>query len=296
MTDTIAPKVRKKDKMLKWAIFFCLPNIIFFIVFFIAPAIVGVWYSLTDFNGLRRMNFVGMENYFQLFRDPEFYDILLNTFKYSIFAVPLGYIAALGLALLLSSNALRNSTLLRILIYWPTLISTIMVGLTWRWIFGENFGILNYLLTSAGLSPINWATNPNAAFATTIIAGIWAGCGTSMLIFIGGIAQIPQMLHEAAIIDGANKWQDFFYVTLPSLKPVSFMVIILSTIGSFKVFAMVQTLTNGGPGTATTYMIQYIYSTGFEKQRVGYSSAASIVLFLLLLIMSFAQTRINSQD
>jgi alpha-1,4-digalacturonate transport system permease protein len=170
-----------------------------------------------------------------------------------------------------------------------------MVGLTWKWIFGESFGIVNFLLSQADMKPILWSSAAGPAFWTTVIANVWADCGVNMLIFIGGIKQIPISLHEAARIDGASKWQDFIHVTLPSLSPVSFMVIIMSVVNSFKVFAMVQTLTNGGPGTATTYMIQYIYNTGFNKMKVGYSCAASMLMFLILMIISIIQTKVDAK-
>ncbi|MDO4295337.1 MAG: sugar ABC transporter permease [bacterium] len=290
---TTAYRPKKRDYRQKWALLFCLPNIVFFLVFFIAPAIVGIWYSFTNYNGLKKMDFIGLENYITLFQDKEFYKILLNTAKFALVSVPVSYCVSLGLGLLLASDKMKGSTILRILIYWPTLLSTIMVGLTWKWIFGESFGLINYLLELAGLPKIGWATNASAAFITTVVAGAWAGCGTNMLIFIGGIKQIPEELKEAARIDGANKWQIFRAITLPHLKPISYMVIILAIIGAFKEFAMVQTLTNGGPGTATTYMIQYIYTTGFQKLKVGYSSAASMVLFVLLLIMSLVQSKVT---
>ncbi|MDO4325879.1 MAG: sugar ABC transporter permease [bacterium] len=291
----VAVRPKKKDSRQKWALLFCLPNILFFLVFFVAPAVVGIWYSFTDYNGLKKMNFIGLENYITLFQDPEFYKILLNTAKFAIISVPVGYVVSLGMGLLLASDKMKGSSILRVLIYWPTLLSTIMVGLTWKWIFGESFGLVNYLLEAAGLPKIGWATDPTAAFITTIVAGAWAGCGTNMLIFIGGIKQIPEELKEAARIDGANPWQIFKAITLPHLKPLSYMVIMLSLIGAFKEFAMVQTLTNGGPGTATTYMIQYIYLTGFQKLKVGYSSAASMVLFVLLLIMSLVQSKLTEE-
>ena len=165
------------------------PNILFFLVFFAAPAIVGIWYSLTNFNGLKKMDFIGLENYINLFKDVEFYKVLWNTIKYTIISVPLSYVTALGLGLLLSSEKMKGIGLFRVLIYWPTLLSTIMVGLTWKWIFGESFGLINYLLSKAGLNPIGWSTNATAAFITTIVAGVWAGCGTNMLIFIGALKQ-----------------------------------------------------------------------------------------------------------
>ena len=174
-TAGAAPARRKKrDTRQLWAFGFCLPNILFFLVFFVAPAIVGVWYSLTNYNGFKQMDFVGLSNYIKLFRDPEFYKTLWQTILYSIVSVPLGYAVALGLGLLLSSEKIKGITILRILIYWPILLSTIMVGLTWRWIFGESFGLINYLLQCIGLDGIKWATNPTAAFVTTIIAGIWS--------------------------------------------------------------------------------------------------------------------------
>lgn len=287
---------KKRDKRQMWAFAFCLPNILFFLVFFVAPAIVGVWYSLTNFNGLKKMDFIGLENYINLFQDIEFYKVLWNTVKYTLVSVPLSYVTALGLGLLLSSEKLKGVGVFRVLIYWPTLLSTIMVGLTWKWIFGESFGLVNYLLSKVGMEPIGWATNATAAFITTIVAGVWAGCGTNMLIFIGALKQIPTELKEAAMLDGAKNHQIFRHITLPFLKPVSFMVIILAVISSFKVFAMVQTLTGGGPGTSTTYMIQYIYNTGFDKMKVGYSSAASMVLFVILLVMSFIQTRMSEKN
>lgn len=286
---------RRFDKRQAWAFAFCLPNILFFLIFFVAPAIVGIGYSLTNYNGFKRMDFVGLSNYITLFTDGDFYKTMWQTICYSLVSVPLGYAAALGLGLLLSSERLKGITLLRILVYWPVLLSTIMVGLTWRWIFGENFGLINYLLQCAGLPPVKWATDSTAAFMTTVIAGVWSGCGTNILIFIGALKQISTELVEAATLDGANSWQIFRNITLPHLKPVSFMVIILLVINSFKVFAMVQTLTNGGPGTATTYMIQYIYTTGFTRNKVGYASAASMVLFVILLILSFVQTKISDR-
>lgn len=286
-----AARPKPRDYRQKWAFLFCLPNILFFLVFFVAPAVVGIWYSFTNYNGLKKMDFVGLENYITLFQDAEFYKVLFNTAKFVLVFVPAGYVVALGLAVLLSADAMKGSTILRILVYWPTLLSTIMVGLTWKWIFGENFGLLNYLLEQMGIPRIGWASNPGAAFFTTVIASVWAGCGTNMLIFIGALKQIPEELKEAARIDGANSWQIFKAITIPHLRPVTFMVLILSMITGFKEFAMVQTLTNGGPGTATTYMIQYIYTTGFTKLRVGYASAVSIVLFVILMVLSFVQTK-----
>ena len=278
-----------------WSFLFCAPNIILFIVFFLIPAVIGVWYSFTNYNGLSRLEFIGLQNYDRLFHDVEFYSVLLNTIKYTVVSVPLCYVVSLGLALLLANDRIRGNAITRILVYWPTLLSSIMVGVTWKWLFSESYGFINYMLTVYGIEPVRWFSNPTSAFITTIVASAWSGCGVNMLIFIGGIKQVPQDLYEAARIDGATWWQQFKVITFPALKPLSFMVILLEIVGSFKVFAMPLTLTNGGPGTATTYMTQYIYKTGFERLDVGYSSAVSMIMFVILLLVSYLQTRINAK-
>ncbi len=280
----------------RWALFFCAPNIILFVVFFLVPAIMGVSYSFTDFNGLNRMNFVGLANYQRLFKDVEYYLVLLNTIKYTIINVPIGYFVALLLALILCDDTFKGSSMTRVLVYWPTLLSSIMVGITWKWLFSETYGAVNFMLLQAGFPAVKWFTNPRSAFATVIVASAWSGCGTNMLIFIGGLKQIPTELYEAARIDGASPVQRFFTITMPSLKPVSFMVVLLLIVNSFKVFAMPLTLTNGGPGTATTFMIQYIYETGFDRMNVGFSSAVSMTMFVLLMIVSWVQTKHNARS
>ncbi len=279
-----------------WALLFCAPNIIFFIIFFIWPAAIGFYYSFTNYDGWRNMDFVGLQNYINLFHDTQFYSVFWNTVIYVVVSVPLGMAVALFLALLLNDDSIKGNAITRVLVYWPTLLSTIMVGVTWKWIFGESFGVANYVITSFGFNRVGWFSNSTAAFWTTIVASVWSGCGVNMLIYLGGLKQIPADLYEAATIDGANAWHRFWDITLPSLKPVTFMILLTSMINAFKVFAMVQTLTNGGPGTATTYMIQYIYQTGFTRNRHGYASAASMILFFVLLVISFVQTRMNARS
>lgn len=299
ITFTIGEDDMKKkgiNNYQKWALFFTLPNIILFIVFFVFPAVLGIYYSFTNYNGLGRMDFIGLENYIKLFQDKTFYKVLFRTISYVLITVPLVYLTALVAALLMTTKTVKCKTILRVSIYWPTLLSTIMVGLTWRWIFGENFGIINYLLMQIGMNPIGWGTTPTAAFLTTIIAEVWCNAGFFMMIFIGALENIPEELYEAGAIDGTNNWERFRYITLPQLKPTSFMIIVLTTINMFKVFASVVTLTGGGPGNSTTYMIQYIYQTGFEKMKIGYASAGSMVLFTILLLLSLVQMYINNKQ
>lgn len=291
-------KVKKKslNDYRLWALFFTLPIMIFFIIFFLIPAVTGLYFSFTNYNGINKMDFVGISNYKEIFSNLEFLKVIARTAVYVMITVPAAYCVSLGLAVLLTARNLKCRTLLRVVVYWPTLLSTIMVGLTWRWIFGENFGVINFILQEMGLRSIEWFSNASAAFATTIIANIWQNAGFAMMIFIGAIEQISVELYEASQMDGASPWQKFFYVTLPQIKPTSFLIIITSTIGAFKVFAEIVTLTGGGPGNSTTFIIQYIYETGFEKMKVGYSSACSMILFVLLLVLSLIQTKMNKEE
>lgn len=190
-----------------WALFFVAPNIVLFFLFFVCPASLGLFYSLTDYNGFTRMNFVGLQNYIDLVRDPLFYSAVFRTIKYSVVSVSLVYTSSLLIAVLLTKKTLMLRNLNRVFVYIPTLFSTVLVGLTWRWIFGEKFGVINYVLSNLNLQPIPWATESFWAFTTVVISSVWFWTGFYMLIFIGGIENIDASLYEAAHIDGASSRQ-----------------------------------------------------------------------------------------
>ena len=284
-----------KFKKSKWPLIFTGTNIVLFLLFFLLPAVLGFYYSLTDYKGYATANFIGFENYIELFQDPTFYKALSRTFHYMIMIVPLNYIVSLSVALLLNNDRLKGQTLGKIIIFLPWTISGIIAGVIWKWLFGEHFGFINYLLSVLGGEPISWFTNANAALAVLIIAGIWGGMAFNMLQFTNSLKNILKSLYEAADIDGANAWQKFINITLPALKPTTFMILLLSSIGAMKEFALVQSLTNGGPGTDNVFIVQYIYQTGFERNRVGYASAASMILFVILLVFGLLQLKFGGQ-
>lgn len=277
----------------KWPLIFTGTNIILFIVFFLIPAALGFYYSLTDYKGFATANFIGFANYAELFQDASFYKSLFRTFQYTICLVPLIYVVSLGVALLLNSEHTKGKFISKIVIFLPWTISGIIAGVIWKWLFGENFGFINYIITQMGGEAVPWFSNSNAAFAVIIIAAIWGGTAFNMLQFLSALKNVPTSLYEAADIDGANSFNKLIHITIPALKPTSFMVILLGSIGAMKEFAMVQSLTNGGPGTSNMFIVQYIYQTGFEKMRVGYASAASMVLFAILLGIGLIQMKIG---
>jgi alpha-1,4-digalacturonate transport system permease protein len=240
-----------------------------------------------------RLNFIGLANFQKLFADSTFYAALSRTFLYTVLSVPLVYVSSLGVAALLVSRAVRGRTAAKIVIFLPWLISPIVVGVIWKWLFGQDFGFVNFVISTLGGNPLPWSSNGNLALTVVIFAAAWGGTAFNMLLFIAALKNIPEALLEAAELDGANAWQRFRHVTLPGIAPTSFMVILLSTLHAMKEFAMIQALTNGGPGSENVLIVQYIYKTGFEQSKVGYASAASMVLMAVLLAIALIQLRFN---
>ncbi|SFL33469.1 alpha-1,4-digalacturonate transport system permease protein [Gracilibacillus orientalis] len=279
-----------KDTNKKWAFIFVAANLVLFLLFFAWPALLGVYYSLTEYNG-NVATFIGLENYINLFQDPSFYKAMSRTFLYTLIGVPLVYITSLFVSVMLTSNHTKGKNIAKIIFFFPWLVSPIVVGVLWRWMFGESFGFVNFVIQAIGGNPIPWSSNGDFAFIVVLFATAWAGTAFNMLIFIGAIISIPRSLYEAADVDGGSGWQKFWHVTLPSIRSTSFLVILLAVFNLMKEFPMVQSLTNGGPGTDTTFIVQYIYETGFDQMRVGYASAASMVLFVILLVFSLLQFR-----
>lgn len=285
-------KYRKRDTNQKWAFLFVAANLILFSIFFAWPAILGIYYSFTDYNG-NTATFIGLENYINLFQDQSFYKAMSRTFLYTLIGVPFVYCVSLLVSVLLVSKYTRGKTIAKTIFFFPWLVSPIVVGVLWRWMFGESFGFINYILQLLGGTPLPWSSSGNLAFVVILFATAWAGTAFNMLIFIGALISIPKSLYEAADVDGATGWQKFWHITLPSIRSTSFLVVLLATFNLMKEFPMVQSLTNGGPGTDTTFAVQYIYETGFNQMKVGYASAASMVLFVILLVLSLLQLKIS---
>lgn len=283
---------KEKWKMSIAPYLFVLPNLIIFSVFIVVPALFGLVYSLTDYDGINPMSFVGLDNYVNVLGDGEFWTALRKTAVYAAVVVPLLFAASLGIALLLVQK-IRMRGIFRAVIYWPTMVSFIIVGLTWKWILGGSFGVANYVLESLGFAPIGWLTDPFYANLSVVLATLWSRTGFFMVIFIAGLQSIPQEYYEAATIDGASKVRSFFSITLPLLKPTSLLVVMLSLIDAFKAYPLMFALTGGGPGKETTYIVQYIYQTGFTKQELGTASAMSVILFLIIAVLTVAQFKLG---
>ncbi|WP_328675704.1 sugar ABC transporter permease [Streptomyces sp. NBC_01261] len=268
-------------------------NVVLFALFFVWPAVIGLVYSFTNYTGVGAFQFIGLDNYQNLFGDSTFYDALFRTLLYTVLVVPLNFVLSLFIANLVVSKQAKGASVARVVFFIPWLISPIVVGVLWRWLFGENFGLINYVVEKLGGSAVPWQSNADLSLGVVVMAGAWWGTAFSMLLFIAAIKNVPVSYYEAASLDGAGPWRQFVSITLPSIAPTSFIVILLNTINAMKEYPLFVSLNNGGPGTSNNLLVQYIYQTGFNRGQIGYASAASFVLMLILMAVAIIQLIVN---
>jgi multiple sugar transport system permease protein len=274
---------------------FILPNLLGFALFTLVPVVFSLVLALMNWDGANEVTWAGLDNFKKLFSDTTFRISLFNTFYYVIGTVPLTMAASLGLALLLN-QPLRGRNFFRTTFFFPFVASLVAVAVVWNMLFNPAMGPVNQLLVTLGVeNPPRWSASVDWAMPTVIMASIWRGMGYFMVIYLAALQGIPSYLYEAAEIDGANAWQKFRYVTLPMLTPATFFVSIMLIIASFKVFDLILVMTNGGPGRATNVLVIHTYNTAFREFRFGYSSAIAMVLFLIVLIITIVQFRMEKR-
>jgi len=271
---------------------YILPNFIGFLVFIAIPIVAGFVISLTNYNGFKG-EFVGLANYAKLFTDSQFKAALVNNLVYSALSVPLTVMAALILALALNRKLLGGS-FFKTVYFFPNLTSMVAIGCVTMLLFQPTQGPVNQLLRFLGVAEENlpqWLLSTKTALLTVIIAVVWKQAGYYMIMFLGGLKNIPPHLYEAARIDGANPWKIFWNVTWPMLSPTTFMVTILCFIYSFQVFDIINVTTEGGPGRATSVLVFRIYKEAFKNWKMGYASAIAYFLFMIILLITLIQWR-----
>jgi multiple sugar transport system permease protein len=270
---------------------FLLPDLAGLAVFLVIPIGYAFYISLHDWNALSQMQWAGLSNYVRLFADGQFWSSLKTTALYTVFYVPIVYCLSLCLALLVNQR-LPLMRFFRTVFFVPVVLSLVVSSLMWKYIFDERAGLLNYLLGFIGIPPQPWLGSVELALPAIIIVSLWIQMGYFMVIFIAGLQDIPREYYEAARIDGANRWQMFWRITLPLLKPTSLFVIVISLIGSFQVFDQIWVMTKGGPANATQVTAIYIYQQAFQYLNLGYGSAIAFVLFVIILGFSLLQFKL----
>ena len=272
---------------IRWA--FLLPTVIVLFVITIYPMLNSLWNSLHYFNLFTPddQRFVGLGNYVDLLQnDPTFWIVMRITFIYTIGVVAVQFVAGLGMALLLD-RAMRGITLLRTLIIIPILISPVVVGLTWRYMY-EPWGVLNYALGKIGIGPIEWVSQPNTALIAIMVVDIWQWTPFVVLVLLAGLQSIPREVVEAATLDGLKFRQYFTRIVWPLLRPVALIVLLIRMMDALKVFDTVYVLTRGGPGTSTYVASMYNYVLFFGNYQVGYAAAMSYIILIIVNVFAIA--------
>lgn len=273
---------------------FFLPGTALYLLLFVYPSVTGLYYSLTDWDGLSpAYRFVGLDNYAVLAEHIVFHKSLVNNLKFMLAVVLLQFLVSLLLSLQLSRSS-RVNVALRSLYFVPTVISSVAVGFIWTFIYDPTLGLLNSLLEHAGLADLsqNWLGNPNLAIFSLAFVQAWAHIGQMVILFVAGLQSIPAELVEAARLDGATRWTLFRRVTWPLLAPAATIVAAYTTIQSFKAFDLIFTMTGGGPNYATEILSTFIYSAAFTNYTYGLASAASMFFLALICLITFLQFRL----
>ncbi|MEW6701250.1 MAG: sugar ABC transporter permease [Bacteroidota bacterium] len=281
-------------------ILFLGPSLVVIFVFFFLPVIAAFLMSFTDFDiyalgNLSYLRFVGLKNYSNLLNDPLFWTALKNTFYFVAVGGPLSVAASLGAALLLNSKFIKYKSAFRLVYFLPVVTTLVAVSIVWRYIYHPRFGLLNYILSLVGIGRIDWLGDPVFSMPAIILLAVWKNFGYNMIIFTAGLQNIPEELYEAASIEGASAWQQFKQITLPQLAPTTLFISVITMIGYFQLFAEPYVMTQGGPLNSTLSIVLYMYQEGFRWWNIGYSTAIAFLLFVIILIGTVIQFKLQKE-
>ncbi len=269
---------------------FIMPALIGTLIFIVIPVICSFGLSFTKWDLLNSIEFIGLNNYIEIFTEPLFGKILLNTVVFAVSTSIFGVIIPLILAAILNSK-IKGAEFYKTAYFLPFITPMIVIGIVWDWIFDPNIGILNHILHVH----INWLYDTHFALPALIFVSVWKLIGYNMIIFLSSLSGISQSMFEAAKIDGANAFQTFKSVTIPLLSPTIFFVVIITAISSFQVFDLIYLMTQGGPLDSTNVLVYAIYKNAFEYFNVGKASAIAYVLFVIILVLTLIQWNLRKK-
>ncbi|NEE02963.1 carbohydrate ABC transporter permease [Phytoactinopolyspora halotolerans] len=283
----------KRSTLVGWS--FILPNFIGFALFTLVPVIAAFVLAFMEWNSYSSPSWVGLDNFERMFSDENFRVAFVNTLFYAGGHIPLTLVAALTLAVVLNRK-IRGVQFFRTAAFFPYITSLVAVAVVWNMLFDPTMGPVNQFLETLGISnPPRWTASTDWSMPAVIITSVWRDMGYYMVLYLAGLQTIPEEYYEAARVDGANAWQRFWHVTLPGLRPVTFFVVVMLTIQSFKILDLIVVMTDGGPGRSTLVLAQLIYREGIREGRFGYSSAIALVLFFIVLTITVLQFRLNER-
>lgn len=259
------------------------PYLIFVIVFVLFPVLFCFFLTFNKWNIIAPMHFIGTDNYVRLFQDKLFWTAILNTLKFLLVHIPLQLVVSLLLAELLNQK-IKALSFFRASFFMPVIVSGVVITILWQQLLGYDAGLINRFLTQFGFPKVGWLVNPDVAIYSIAIMATWKNVGLYVILFLVGLQTVPPQYYEAAKLEGANRWQRFYHITLPMINPTIFMVVILSTIGGFSLFIEPYIMTGGGPMNRTLSAVLYIYKQAFQYYNMGYS--ATLGFFYAMIIMT----------
>lgn len=284
-----------KDNILGYS--FLAPALILLGIFLVIPVGMVIYYAFTDYYLLTpdERKFVGFENFIRLTKDPIFLKSFLNTLKFVVWIIPVQLGAALGMALIVNKKR-KGNMFFKVAFFAPVVMSLVVISILWLYLLNPNSGLLNAILNKVGIASQPFLTSPKQAMYAIVFVSAWQGAGYQMLLFLGGMQNIPQDVYEAAELDGFSKWAQFRYITMPLLKPTALFVLLTTLISAFKLIVQPMVMTQGGPLNSTITMVYYIYQQGFIDRLVGYSSSIALVFTTLIGMISLVQRRVLKED
>lgn len=287
----------KKSKLEKsrnrWGIVFILPQLISLVCLGIIPIVIAFVLSFFDWNGFSSPVFTGLQNFKEVFTDPDTAMAIKNTLLYSAIYVPCSIVLSLGLAMLL--NKAWGKMFYRAVFFLPQIVTSVGIAVVWSWIYQPQFGILNMILKFFGIQGKEWLRDPSTAMGAVIVMSIWWGLGYNIVLFLAGLQNVPRTYVEAAKIDGANERQVFSNITVPLISPTTLLVTITTMINAFQVFDQMFLLTSGGPAKKTYTMAIHIYQTAFKSYELGKASTAALLLFFVVVAVSVIQFKLSDK-
>lgn len=292
--ETTRRRVNRPKSDLRAAMIFVGPAAVGFVAFFLIPSIRGIWFSFTDQNLIGSGSFIGIDNYTRMFQDPLFWNSLAVTGYYVVINISVQTVLAVGIAVLM--HRLTQSIVIRGIILLPYLIANVVVALIWFYMFDYSTGIVNILLDGIGIDRVAFFGNAATAIPTIALINVWRFVGYTALLVFAGLQTIPKDLYEAGALDGASEARMFRTITLPLLRPVMALVLVITLVGSFQIFDTVAVTTEGGPVNSTRVIYYYIYQQAFERFDLGYASAISVFLLVVLAIIAFVQLKLLRSD
>lgn len=284
-------RMNYKKKSMLAGYMYILPSLVIILIFSVVPTLTNIVLSFTKYSVINPPVAVGLANYARMFRDPFVVAALRNTIVYTLIVVPLQTVLSLLIAAVITAKFRGGlGDAIKSILFIPVISSMVLSGAVWSFMLAsDKNGVVNSLLGLFGISPLNWLGSTKYALVSVCIVAIWRMIGYYLVIFYAGIIDIPRTTYEAAEVDGANKLQQFRFITLPGLKPITFLVVTLGTIWSFQVFDLVFTMTSGGPGRSTVTLVLTVYTAAFREYNMGYASAIACLLLVLTLIISTLQ-------